>query len=605
MKATQIGELARAVEVLGERDSLTDALVELWKGGPAVVLINGAPHLLHPADVVGHQETRRLLDLPLIPAQPVAYDLPLWRALDQTRDADFILVTRRDEGYAIASRQAVLEELLGASDSCGQGSILTVVDVLDQSPEGVVVLNPERRVYGLNPAGRRILGLLGCSEPSGSIDSLCGVPIEALLEDAKQGLPRDLIVHEPDCRVVSVRTLRAAKEPRANTVLLLRDVTHVRHRQAREAAQERMALLGQLSSGIAHDMNNVLTVVAGCASLMKPGEPASDFCLEGIASAVDRASGLVRQLLAFARRELTDPVMLSVPRLIRDIEGILRRLAGDRVQLSLELGADTPLINADPVQIERILTNLMVNARDAMPRGGRVEITVGRCDPCPHLPGGGSAATIRVKDSGVGMAPETLARVFEPYFTTDPSRGTGLGLATVHATVTGLRGHMKVESSVGAGTCFDICLPAVPDAQARADQPAPPRARRTSLASGTLLVADRDPQVAEVVRRVLGSVGYDVSVVNTAESAVAWTRSAGEPDLLIAESALMVGEDQPLSAAMQELHPKLRVLLMSGFSNPTLFEQSEHPLIEYIAKPFSGDALLEHVGRLIGTSDDG
>ena len=603
MSASQIGELAQPVQVFGERDSLAGALEELWKGRPALVLVDGEPHFVHPADAIGHQETRRLVDLPLVRAHAIPYDTPLWRALVQTRESDFILVSRGKNAYAIASRQALLEELLGGSDPKERANALTVIEVLDQSPEGVVVLDTRRQVHGLNAAARRMLALVGGAEPGQPIETLGGVPIDTLLDDARQGLPRDLTVEEPSPRVISVRTLRSAQQADADTVFLLRDVTHVRHRQAREAAQERMALLGALSSGIAHDLNNVLTVVGGCASLMAPDEPADEFALEGIRTAVDRASALVRQLLAYARKELTEPATLSLPVLVGGIEVILRRLAGPGVELAVELDEDTPPVCADPVQVERILTNLVVNAHNAMPRGGRLELAVRRHEDCTHLgkPKAGSpvlAASIRVRDTGEGMGPATLAHVFEPYFTTDPVRGTGLGLATVHATVAALHGHVRVSSAPGAGTTFDICLPAVPGERVR---PAPVEAKpqRRARPSGALLVAERDPLVAAVIRKVLESAGYTVTVFGTADAAIEWARGAGEPDLLIADVDLA-----SLPGELRTRYPQLRVLLMSGVAHDELLEQSQHPLVDYVAKPFTGDALLARVEELVGSPDE-
>ena len=603
----QLDELAQPVPVLGERASLADALDELWKGRPALVLLANVPHLLHPSDVVGHQETRRLVDLPLVRVRPVPHDMPLWRALDQSRDADFIVVSRGGHEYSIATRQEVLEELLRVSAPNAPGKALTVVDVLDQSPEGVIVLDGKNCVHGLNPAARRFLSLLGGVEPGMPISDLGGIPIELLLQDARQGLPRDLVLHEPSHRVLSVRTLRSSEAgDAADTVFLLRDVTNARHRQAREAAQERMALLGQLASGIAHDMNNVLTVVAGCACLLEEEGKQNDPYLKEIGSAVDRASALMRQLLAFARREVTERVILNLPSVVRDMEGIIRRLSGDEVEVTFDLDEESPFVSADPVQVERILANLVVSARKSMPNGGRLEVAVRPCPACRHLPGKGQeplteAARMTVHDTGVGISPDTLAKIFEPYFTTDPAHGTGLGLATVRATVAELGGAVRVTSSMGSGTCFDICLPpATPDD--RAIQLREARERRHTQGTGTLLIVERDAAVARITRSVLESAGYHVVQLATATEAIERVQSQGEPDLLIADAELRTLAGVPLCDELLRLFPRLRVLLMCGYATVDLTRQTRSPLVEHIAKPFSGSALLEQVERMVGAS---
>lgn len=604
-----LGELARPVRVLGERDSLAEALEAFRNGRPALVLLDGVVHLVHPADVVGHRETRRLLDLPFARVDALAYDTPLWRALDRTRDDDFIVVSREGGDYAVASRQEVLEELLRSASPSAPERALTVIDVLDQSPEGVVVVDAKRCVHGLNPAARRMLALFGDVTPGEPIEMLGGVALASLLEDARDGLPRDIVLHDPAHKILSVRTLHAADGgDGADTVFLIRDVTNVRHRQAREAAQERMAMLGQITSGIAHDMNNVLTVVAGYASLMRAEPQRRSQYLSEVERAVGRASGLARQLLAFARKELSDPVVLDLPALVRDMEGILGRLAGEGVELRVEADDHTPTVYADPVQVERIVTNLVVNARNSMPRGGRLTVSVAPCPSCPHVRGsspstGGTAAKITVQDEGEGMPPETLARIFEPYFTTDPSRGTGLGLATVHATVTQLRGVVRVSSSVGEGSRFEICLPGV----SRKDTPAPPPrppTRAHADTTGTLLVAESDQQVAGVVRNLLESTGYSVATAATAEEAIEHIRSRGEPDLLLADVSLRTSEGELLSDRLRVTRPNLRVLLMSGFSSAELSQQTRSPLVEHIAKPFSGSMLIGQVERMVGASDD-
>ncbi|MEP6653410.1 MAG: ATP-binding protein, partial [Myxococcales bacterium] len=267
---------------------------------------------------------------------------------------------------------------------------------------------------------------------------------------------------------------------RASRVVAMRDVTerkraeHERETLEQKLAQaQRLESVGRLAAGVAHDFNNLLTCVMGNASLMKqmlpPGDPSLEL-VDEVAEAADKAGQLTRQLLAVGRQEHAQPIKLDPNRVIDGIRAMLARVVGERVRLEVVRASPLPAVLIDPGQLERILVNLCVNARDAMPNGGRLEIRTDVARPTDETVRGlGEAPAVDfvrivVSDSGTGMPKEVLDRIFEPFFTTKkPDKGTGLGLASVHGIVTQNRGFVRVESEVGVGTRFAVCFPRAAD----------------------------------------------------------------------------------------------------------------------------------------------
>ena len=460
MTHARLVDLGHAAPVFCDRDALRSVLGELSGGWPAVVAIDGELKLLLPWDAVGYSENRRLVDLPLVRAVQVPGDADLETVLSTMGDADFVVVMEAAGALGVVSRCMIVE---GVADSLrAEGSASPHVhDVVEQLPEGVVVLNAERAVLHVNVVGRDLIRLLADVGVGDTLRHLGGVAIGTLVEDARLGIPRDISSAASANRIYSVRSLRP-NTTTSDMVLILRDVTHVRHRQLREATQERVLLLGHLAGSIAHDFNNVLTVIMGQASLLQATAGNSnrdEQAIQAIQDAGQRAGRMIRQLLAFSRRELAEPVVLDTRAMLTELESLLQRIVGSHVVIQLRISADLWPVNADPVQIERIVANLVVYARDAMPDGGTVTIEAENIEQCAHLPRSDRpirAVRIRVRDTGRGMDTATLARVFEPYFTTRVGAGTGLGLATVHATVSSLGGRITVESQPGQGSVFDV-----------------------------------------------------------------------------------------------------------------------------------------------------
>lgn len=598
-------EIARHVPVFGHRDALATVLDELARGTPALVMIDGVPHFLLPTDAVGYDPNRRLVDLPLKPATIISPDATLPETVAIGGQHGFLLTELAAGSWGIVERAAVLEELLTSIVPIGTARATTaVLELLDHSPEGIVVLDASWRVQATNTTGRKLLDDLGVPTDGTVITSICGVPTSSLIDESSHGVPFDLVAREPALRTFTVRALRAGDPEVSEVVLILRDVTHLRHRQAREAEQDRMEILGAISLGIIHDLNNLLTVVMGETSLLGQRELPEDVkrSVQAVESASARSALLLRQLLSFGRRELSSPVAVDVPALLRNVEEILRRLAGARVRMVLSPAAEVAKVLADPVGIERILTNLVANARDAMPEGGDLRIEVINWVPETEEEGI-NEVRLTVEDTGSGMTEETAHRAFEPGFTTKGALGHGLGLATVRATVAQLGGRVQLRTNPGQGARFDIFLPAYTgynSARSIATGPASVRGRH----SGRLVVLERDPDVRNFVHRVLCQEGYRVEVTSTEEDTLRLVGASGEPDLLLADLFLDGVFRLPLLTKLRERFPKLRTLLLSGVSHSELLREAEALLVEYLPKPFTAQELLIRVRGIVGDPGD-
>jgi len=357
----------------------------------------------------------------------------------------------------------------------------------------------------------------------------------------------------------------------------------------RLAQAQRLESVGQLAGGVAHDFNNLLSVILSCVNFaeqeLEEDSPVRDDVLE-IGRAADRAAALTRQLLMFSRREVVTPEVLDVGALVRDLESLLGRSLGERVELELRCEDDLPPVLADRSRLEQVLVNLAVNARDAMPDGGALEIVVCR---------DGDGVAVSVADEGTGMSPEVLDRAFEPFFTTkDPGEGTGLGLATVHGIVTDSGGTVDLDSSP-AGTVVRFTLPGVsetvPPVTEQAAEQAP-----VAAAATVLVVEDQDPVRRQAVR-ILAAQGYDVrEAASAAEALAAW-----QPvDVLLTDVVMPGMSGHELAQRAAELTPGLRVVFMSGHTEDVLvLEGARDRELAFVQKPFTRDSLLTTVGEAL------
>src|SRR5581483_5269123 len=391
---------------------------------------------------------------------------------------------------------------------------------------------------------------------------------------------------------------------------------NIRDISARKRAEEvderlrqsqKMEAIGQLAGGVAHDFNNLLGVILGYCELLELRLASDDSqrrMVEQIHNAADHAAALTRQLLAFSRRQVMRPVVLDVNRVVTAMETMLRRLIGEHIEITTSLLPDLGRVKADPSQVEQILMNLAVNARDAMPGGGRLTIETTnveleddarqRAEVTP-----GSYVMLAISDTGAGMDKETQARIFEPFFTTKrPGQGTGLGLSTVYGIVKQSAGYIYVYSEPGRGTTFRLYLPRVGE-----EVEILKREEKLSTHGGTetiLLVEDNAP-LRELARTMLEGLGYAVLDAGHPSEAIRTAEWHDGPiPLLITDLVMPQINGRVLAKTLTAARPEMKVLYTSGYSSVACVEQGElEPGCPLLEKPFTREALAKRVRDLL------
>jgi two-component system cell cycle sensor histidine kinase/response regulator CckA len=377
---------------------------------------------------------------------------------------------------------------------------------------------------------------------------------------------------------------------------LHRDVTESRRLEEQLRQAQKMEAVGRLAGGIAHDFNNLLTAMTGHVrflldALEEDDERRAD--AEGIEAATVRASRLTRQLLAFSRQQMMRPRVVDLGEVIQSFEPLLRRLIGEDVEFRVDRSAEACFVRVDTGQLEQVLLNLAVNARDALPFGGTLTVETDCASFPPDAPAPvqdippGSYARLSVTDDGVGMDETTLARAFEPFFTTKPAgKGTGLGLSTVYGIVNQSGGHLGVTSRVGEGTSFTIYLPVV---ERPPEDGADAAAADDGEARGTerVLVVEDEDAVRSLSRRVLERAGYDVEDAPYGAAALQLLRDIEPPDLLLTDMVMPGMSGRELADRMREMLPSLRVVFMSGYTTDEVIRDVENPRGNFLEKPFT------------------
>jgi two-component system cell cycle sensor histidine kinase/response regulator CckA len=353
-----------------------------------------------------------------------------------------------------------------------------------------------------------------------------------------------------------------------------------------------MEAVGQLAGGIAHDFSNVLSVIGGFAELglrsaQARGELAD--CLREISQATEQGAALTRQLLAFSRRQPTETSVVSVNRVIAELDGFLRRALGEELRLVTVFGATRGLVEINRGQLEQVIVNLAVNARDAMTRGGKLTIESNESR---------GSVVLRVSDTGCGIDADTQARIFEPFFTTKaPGEGTGLGLSTVYGIVTGAGGQIEVDSGPGRGTAFTVRLPAAAGSETELEATPPRRA----ASSATVLVVEDNDSLRALTCRVLQDEGYEVLLARTGVDALRLLEAhEAAVDLLVSDIVMPGMRGPELAARLRATDPALPVLFISGFSDQPL--DRDCPGAAFLSKPFKREALVDAVAGLLQRS---
>jgi PAS domain S-box-containing protein len=386
----------------------------------------------------------------------------------------------------------------------------------------------------------------------------------------------------------------------------VRDLSEHKSLEAQLFQSQKMDAVGRLAGGVAHDFNNNLTVMLSEIEMLQ-AERLSDAemgqGLETIRAAVMHSADLTGQLLAFSRRQVLLPRLVDLGAVVRDMKGMLKRIIQESIRVVVSVPAEPALAWIDSGQIEQVVMNLAVNARDAMPEGGMLSIMIEPtiCPPsCPNLascPISDSCVQLRISDTGVGMDEATRLRIFEPFFTTkEAGKGTGLGLSTVWGIVNQSGGHILVDSKPGEGTTFRIYFPRAEAAAAPAEEPAIRSATRLPRGNETILLVEDDASVRRSVTRILERAGYHVIVAENGSGALDALAAIGEPVHLALSDLVMPGMNgRELAIRLAVIHPEIRIILMSGYDEDTARSTEIPTGVGLLAKPFESRTLLERI----------
>jgi PAS domain S-box-containing protein len=446
--------------------------------------------------------------------------------------------------------------------------------LLQYLPEGVMLLAPDWRLIQANPVARQYLAALTVTTADDSIATLGGQPLECFCTPRPDGLPHEVVVECPR-RTFEIQVHRIPEGSEGGYwVLVIKDVTAERHVQQYTAQHERLAAVGRLAAGIAHDFNNLLTIVMGYAELMQersdlPASVQNDLGI--IIEQGRRGAHLVRQIVGFSHQPRNQPVPLDLFPILQEVSHMLERTLSGAIRIVIESAPGEYMINADVGQIQQLLTNLALNARDAMPAGGELRfylshlrLSPGEVPPSPTMPPG-RWVVLAVSDTGSGMPPEVLYHIFEPFFTTKgKGRGAGLGLAQVYGIVQQHQGYVTVQSQPGHGTTFTLYLPALvraADAEEGGTSPDMPHGQ-----GETVLLAEDTPQVLTLLRLMLERLGYRVlTATNGQEALRVYERHGDAIALVIADLVMPKVGGVALFQALRKRAPGIKVIILTGY----------------------------------------
>ncbi|HET7409046.1 MAG TPA: response regulator, partial [Paracoccaceae bacterium] len=511
--------------------------------------------------------------------------------------------------------------LFDSPDTLPMSSSSHLQALLDMLPIGLALVDGDGRFLTMNQAFHQAAGIKGSKMPVYPGDLVVKEDKAAVADAVRRNARGPAMSGD-----VAVRLVGQPSEPVALTVaglrglgdaavlLLLKDNSEEAKLKRQVAQATKMQVVGQLAGGVAHDFNNILTAIIGHCDLMlmrhTPGEIDYDD-IQQIKSNSNRAAGLTRQLLAFSRQQTLRPQVLQLPDAVSEVSHLLKRLLGETVELVVKHGRNLGPIRADPGQLEQVIINLAVNARDAMaPKGGgtlTIQTYPVKSNQVAELGSDilpiADYSALSVTDTGTGIQPGVLGKIFEPFFTTkEVGKGTGLGLSTVYGIVKQSGGFIFADSKVGEGTTFVIYLPV------HGEEGRPSRARSVGKAkkdelwgTGTVLLVEDEPMVRSVAERALTRHGYKVMTAENGEDALQ-ILAAGDPIDLLISDVVMPGMDGPtMVREARKSRPELKILFMSGYAEEQLRKSIDIENVNFLPKPFSVTDLAEAARRAVGT----
>ena len=493
--------------------------------------------------------------------------------------------------------------------------------LLDMLPIGLALVDGDGRFLTMNHAFTQAAGIKDSAMPSYPGDLVVKEDKAAVADAVRRNARGPAMSGD-----LAVRLARQPAEPVALTIaglrglgdaavlLLLKDNSEEAKLKRQVAQATKMQVVGQLAGGVAHDFNNILTAIIGHCDLMlmrhTPGDIDYDD-IQQIKSNSNRAAGLTRQLLAFSRQQTLRPQVLQLPDVVSEVSHLLKRLLGETVELVVKHGRNLGPIRADPGQLEQVIINLAVNARDAIAPKGSGTLTIQTysvksgqvaelgSDILPIA----DYSALSVTDTGSGIPAAVLGKIFEPFFTTkEVGKGTGLGLSTVYGIVKQSGGFIFADSKVGEGARFVIYLPVHREEAASRRTRGPAKAKKDELwGSGTVLLVEDEPMVRSVAERALTRHGYKVVTADSGEEALEFLAKGETVDLLISD-VVMPGMDGPtMVREARKSRPHLKILFMSGYAEEQLRNSIDIENVNFLPKPFSVTELAEAARRTAGT----
>lgn len=510
---------------------------------------------------------------------------------------------------------ALLDEEYAPAQEMGAESTAHVRSLIALLPTGIALVGADGRFAFMNDAFVRAAHVNTDAPPLYPGDLVVREDKSTLADAVRRfaagaAHAMDLTVRfgpAPD-EAVSISIASARGLGDAAVLLSLRDAGEEGQLKRQVAQATKMQAVGQLAGGVAHDFNNILTAIIGHCDLMlmrhAPGDSDYDD-IQQILLNSNRAAALTRQLLAFSRQQTLRPQLLQLPDIISEVSNLLKRLLGETVELVVNHGRNLGPVRADPGQLEQVVVNLAVNARDAMlaknPNGGGT-LTIETLSVAAHevramdedvLPVGDYTA-LRVSDTGSGIPADVLAHIWEPFFTTkEVGKGTGLGLSTVYGIIKQSGGFIFAESEPGTGAVFTIYLPVHNAPEPAAQLPAPKPVQGDLWGSGTILLVEDEAMVRAVAERALARQGYTVLTAENGEAALELLEKSGKPDLLISDVVMPTMDGPTMVRQARKTYPDLKIIFMSGYAEEQLRKSIDLDNVAFLPKPFSVQQLAE------------
>jgi hypothetical protein len=621
---TMVQVNAQAQELFGyERDELIGQKVEML-----VPESYRRQHHRHRENFAETPKTRRMgADLDLYGRRRNGSEFPVEISLSpvSTEDGTFVLSAIRD----ISDRKRITEELRRANEELHQRTTEQLGEyrsrlalIIDSSDDAIIGKNLDGTITSWNKGAERIYGYTPEEVIGKNISLLAPDDRPDEIPEILQKIARgESVEHYESVRVtkdgrhldvsISVSPLHDATGTIIGASAIARDITAQKRAESQLRQSQKMEAIGRLAGGVAHDFNNILAIINACTEFLRDRiDPAAEpwHYIENIRKASERGSSLIRQLLTFSRAPVIQPRVLDLNERLKDISRLLRPLMGDDVEVLIVSKSPSVVVEADPGQLDQIVVNLAVNARDAMPRGGKfiLETRTEKFDEAfaaqHQAMAAGKYVLLAVSDTGSGMDEATVSRIFEPFFTTkEMGKGSGLGLATVYGIVKQSAGHILVYSEPGHGTTFKIYLPSADHkiglgSKSETETVAPKRQ------GTTILLVEDDEIMRSLTRQLLEEHGYTVIEADDGKSALEAMQShPGRIDLLLTDVVMRRMSGPELVERLSASHPNLKVLFMSGYTGELIAEREVLKRgITVLEKPFTRNALLNTIHTTLG-----